>query len=86
MSYASTFIAKGTKVLEQRNTSFYLSEPVPGVSFTDEEPRVLRAGRYVVVEPDSRDNRRMIVVNVKNNRMYAVNRRMIPSPNEDGGR
>ena len=86
MSYASTFIAKGTKVFEQRNHSFYLDEPVPGVSFTDEDPRTVPAGKYSIIEPDTRNRHRMIVVNVKNNRMYAVNRRMIPSPNEDGGR
>lgn len=84
MSQSETFMKKATRVFELEKPIFYLDQDTEGVSFTHEEPRTLHAGKYSIIEPDTRDRRRVIVINVKTCRMFALPKRMIP--HNDSGR
>ncbi len=79
MSQSEAFIKKATRVFEVQKPTFYLDQDTEGVSFTNEEPRILYAGKYSIIEPDTRDRRRMIVINTVSCRMFALPKRMIPS-------
>lgn len=78
MSHSEAFMKKATRVFEIEKPTFYLDQDSLGISFTHEEPRILPAGKYSIIEPDTRDRRRMIVINTVSCRMYAFPKNMIP--------
>jgi hypothetical protein len=78
MSFAEIFTQKATHFLEQNKQTFYLSQETPGVSFISEEPRTLPPGKYLNIEPDSRDRKRTVVLHIKSYRMFTLANRMIP--------
>jgi hypothetical protein len=78
MGHAEHFIQKMTRVFEQHGHSFTFTQNTPGYSFTHDEKRTIPAGKYTVIEPDTRDNSRVIVINSKTYDMYAVQKRLIP--------
>lgn len=78
MSQAHLFIKKATKMLEQRKHTFILETPTPGMGFTFETPHLLPAGNYATLETDSRDHNRVIVLNLDNSWMYALEKRKLP--------
>lgn len=86
---AEAFIRKATKVFEGRSNTFSLPQKTAGFSFTTEDPRELPAGEYVVIEKDTRDYSRLIVINKKTLRMYSISKKSINTnsmnPSLEGG-
>ena len=76
------FFQKAVSVFEKRNSTFHLGKEISGVSFTHNEPRAIPAGSYSIVEPDSRDDSRVIIVNIKTYNMYSISRKLIPKTKE----
>lgn len=79
MNKATEFVRTATKVFEKHNSVFHLGKETPGVSFTHNEPRPIPAGDYTIIEPDSRDDNRVIIIDTKNYHMYAIAKKFIPS-------
>ncbi len=78
MNLSQTFFRKAVKVFEGENQSFHFGKETPGISFTHNKPVSIPAGSYVVVETDSRDDSRAIILNKKDYKMYALLKKFIP--------
>lgn len=78
MSRSLNFMEKATKFLEASQRSFHLKKPVMGWGFTEEKRKTIPKGDYVVVEPDDRDDTRMIITKKKSYEMYAISKQDIP--------
>jgi hypothetical protein len=77
MGQAHDFLKKSAPILEQRKPTFYVGSPIKGVGFTYETPHMIPPGHYVILEPDSRDNARVIIMNTETYRMYALDKRIL---------
>ena len=76
-NHAENFMAKASRSFETKKPKIRLGIPTPGVSFTYDEPRTVPAGEYLVMEPDTRDNRRMVLLNTATYRMYTIEKRLL---------
>jgi hypothetical protein len=79
MSRANIFMEKATKFLEASQKSFHLKKPIMGWGFSENIKKTIPAGDYVTVEPDDRDQTRMIIAKKKSYEMYAISKRDIPA-------
>ena len=78
MSVANDFMKNATKFLEATQRSFHLKKPVNGWGFSQNVKKTIPKGHYVVVEPDDRDDTRMIVSKKGSYEMYAISKASIP--------
>jgi len=78
MSRSIQFMKKATRFLEASQKSFHLKKSVMGWGFTENIRKTIPKGDYVVVEPDDRDESRMIVTKKKSYEMYAISKSDIP--------
>lgn len=78
MTVARNFMENATKFLEATQRSFHLKKPHVGWGFSQEIKKTIPKGDYVVVEPDDRDDKRMIISKKGSYEMYAISKASIP--------
>jgi hypothetical protein len=78
MGKARTLTGSLIQYFESSRKSFSLPKPVKGWSFTFEKAKLIPAGDYVTIEPDSRDKSRVVISNKRTYEMYSIARLDIP--------